>query len=59
LPSVPDVPEEDKQLNKFIKKNLKLGCIIRMDSPYTSGFFFIKKKDSKLRPQVRWKEMVY
>jgi hypothetical protein len=40
--------EEDKQLDKFIKENLKLGHIIRTDSPYASGFFFIKKKDSKL-----------
>ena len=41
-------PEEDKQLDKFIKENLKLGYIVRTDSPYTSSFFFIKKKDSKL-----------
>jgi hypothetical protein len=44
----PMSPEEDKQLDKFIKENLKLGCIVRMDSPYASRFFFIKKKDSKL-----------
>ena len=41
-------PEEDKQLDKFIDENLKLGRIVRLDSPYTSSFFFIKKKDSKL-----------
>jgi hypothetical protein len=46
----PMSPEEDKQLDKFIEENLKLGHIIRTDSPYTSGFFFIKKKDGKLRP---------
>jgi hypothetical protein len=46
----PMSPEEDKQLNKFIDENLKLGRIVRLDSPYTSGFFFIKKKDGKLRP---------
>jgi len=44
----PMSPEEDKQLNKFIKENLKLGCIVRTDSLYASGFFFIKKKDGKL-----------
>jgi hypothetical protein len=44
----PMFPEEDKQLDKFIKENLKLGHIIRMDSPYASRFFFIKKKDGKL-----------
>jgi len=43
-------PEEDKQLDKFIEENLKLGRIVRTDSPYASGFFFIKKKDGKLRP---------
>jgi len=44
----PMSPEEDKQLDKFIEENLKLGRIVRTDSPYASGFFFIKKKDSKL-----------
>jgi hypothetical protein len=44
----PMSPEEDKQLNKFIEENLKLRHIVRMDSPYASGFFFIKKKDGKL-----------
>jgi hypothetical protein len=44
----PMSPEEDKQLDKFIKENLKLGHIVKTDSPYTSSFFFIKKKDSKL-----------
>jgi hypothetical protein len=44
----PMSPKEDKQLDKFIEENLKLGRIVRMDSPYASGFFFIKKKDSKL-----------
>jgi hypothetical protein len=46
----PMSPEEDKQLDKFINKNVKLGQIVRSDSPYASGFFFIKKKDGKLRP---------
>jgi hypothetical protein len=44
----PMSPEEDKQLDKFIDENLKLGWIVRSDSLYTSGFFFIKKKDGKL-----------
>jgi len=44
----PMYPKEDKQLDKFIKENLKLGHIIRTDSPYASSFFFIKKTDSKL-----------
>jgi len=49
--------EEDKQLDKFIEENLKLGCIIRMYSPYTSGFFFIKKKDSKLQPVQDYRQL--
>jgi hypothetical protein len=44
----PMSPEEDKQLDKFIEENLKLGHIVRMDSLYASSFFFIKKKDGKL-----------
>jgi hypothetical protein len=46
----PMSPEEDKQLDKFIEENKRLGQIVRTDSPYASGFFFIKKKDGKLRP---------
>ncbi len=42
--------KEDEQLDKFIDENLRLQRIVWMDSPYTSGFFFIKKKDGKLQP---------
>ena len=50
-------PEEDKQLDKFIDENLKLGQIVRSDSLYTSGFFFIKKKDSKLQPVQDYRQL--
>ena len=53
----PMSPEEDKQLDKFIKENLKLGCIMRTDSPYASGFFFIKKKDGKLQPVQDYRQL--
>jgi hypothetical protein len=53
----PMSPKEDKQLDKFIKENLKLGCIIRMDSPYASSFFFIKKKDGKLQPVQDYRQL--
>jgi len=53
----PMSPEEDKQLDKFIEENLKLGRIVRTDFPYTSGFFFIKKKDSKLRPVQDYRQL--
>jgi len=40
--------KEDEQLDKFVDENLRLQRIVQMDSPYASGFFFIKKKDGKL-----------
>jgi len=40
--------KEDRELDKFVDENLRLQRIIRTDSPYASGFFFIKKKDGKL-----------
>jgi hypothetical protein len=49
--------KEDKQLDKFIEENLKLGCIVRMDSPYASRFFFIKKKDGKLQPVQDYRQL--
>ena len=42
--------EEDEALNKFIDEQLLKGYISPSKSPYTSSFFFIKKKDRKLRP---------
>jgi hypothetical protein len=50
-------PEEDKQLDKFIEENLKLGHIVRMDSPYASRFLFIKKKDGKLQPVQDYRQL--
>jgi hypothetical protein len=49
-------PEEDKQLDKFIDENLKLGWIVRSDSLYAGGFF-IKKKDSKLQPVQDYRQL--
>ena len=42
--------EEDKALNKFIDEQLLKGYIEPSKSPYASPFFFVKKKDGKLRP---------
>ena len=42
--------EERKALRIFIEEHLKKGYIVPSKSPYTAPFFFIKKKDSKLRP---------
>ena len=37
-------------LDKFLEEHLAKGYIRRSNSPYSSPFFFIKKKDGKLRP---------
>jgi hypothetical protein len=38
------------ELQKFVKEHLQRGTIRPLKSPYTASFFFIKKKDGKLRP---------
>ena len=47
---IPTTMEEDEALKKFIKEQLERGYIWKSKSPYASAFFFIKKKDGKLRP---------
>jgi hypothetical protein len=41
---------EQKALQEFLVEHLKKGYIRPSKSPYASPFFFIKKKDGKLRP---------
>jgi hypothetical protein len=41
---------EQKALQEFIQEHLAKGYIHPSKSPYASPFFFIKKKDGKLRP---------
>ena len=41
---------EDEALDEFIDEQLAKGYIRPSISPYASSFFFIKKKDGKLRP---------
>src|SRR6202522_798015 len=43
-------PEEQIEQDKFIKENLEKGYILPSQSPMASPFFFVKKKDAKLRP---------
>ena len=43
-------PEEQVELDKFLKDNLDKGYIRPSQSPMASPFFFVKKKDGKLRP---------
>ena len=49
-------PEEQRELQAFMEENLHSGCIRPSKSPFASAFFFVKKKDGKLRPvQDYWK----
>jgi len=41
---------ELQELAKFVKEHLTKGYIRPLKSPYAAPFFFIKKKDGKLRP---------
>jgi hypothetical protein len=43
-------PTEDDSLVKFLKDMQERGYIRPLKSPYASSFFFIRKKDGKLRP---------
>ncbi len=52
----PQTHEEDKALQKFLMEEVEKGYIQPSKSPYASPFFYIKKKDGKLRPvQNYWK----
>ena len=51
---------QQKLLDKFIADHLKKGYICQSNSPYTSPFFFISKKDGKQHPvQVYHKFDIY
>jgi len=41
---------EQEELLKFVKEHMAKGYIRPSKSPYAAPFFFIKKKDGKLRP---------
>jgi hypothetical protein len=43
------VPEQ-AELDMFIKEHVETGHIHPLKSPWASPFFFVKKKDGKLRP---------
>ncbi len=46
----PQTQEEDKALQKFLAEEVEKGYVRPSKSPYASPFFYIKKKDGKLRP---------
>ena len=46
----PIAKQEQEALDEFLKEHWKKGYIEQSKSPYASPFFFVKKKDGKLRP---------
>jgi Reverse transcriptase (RNA-dependent DNA polymerase) len=44
-------------MTDFIKENMALGYIEKMDSPWSSPWFFIKKKDGTLQPVQDYREV--
>ncbi len=46
----PLTPQEQIKLDKFLQENLSKGYIRPSQSPMASPFFFVNKKDGKLRP---------
>jgi hypothetical protein len=49
-------PEMDAA-KKFLDENQAMGYIEPMNSPYSSPFFFIKKKEGTLRPVQDYREI--
>jgi hypothetical protein len=50
-------PPEQPALEEFLEENLRTGCIRPSKSPIASPFFFIKKKDGKLRPVQDYRKL--
>jgi hypothetical protein len=48
---------EQEVTKKFLEENEQLGYIEKIDSPWSSPWFFIKKKDGTLRPVQDYQEV--
>lgn len=48
---------EQKALDEFLEENLRTGRIRSSKSPMASPFFFVKKKDGKLRPVQDYRKL--
>jgi hypothetical protein len=48
---------QQAELDKFIDEHLKKGYICCSNSPYASPFFFVKKKNGKLRPVQDYRKL--
>ena len=53
----PLAPMEQSAMDDFLKEQLKKGYIRPSKSPYASSFFFVKKKDGKLRPTQDYRDL--
>ena len=49
IKSYPMSPNEQEELDKFLKEHVSKGYLVPSKSPMASPVFFIKKKDGKLR----------
>ena len=47
---LPLTQKEIEECHKFVEEHLRRGTIRNSKSPYAANFFFVKKKDGKLRP---------
>jgi hypothetical protein len=56
IKSYPMSPNEQEELDKFLKEHVAKGYLVPSKSPMASPVFFIKKKDGKLRlvQDYRW-----
>src|SRR5918999_558660 len=50
-------PNEQEELDKFLEEHLASGRIRPSKSPMASPFFFVKKKDGKLRPVQDYRKL--
>jgi hypothetical protein len=53
----PMTQDEDTALEKFLDEMVAKGYIHPSKSPYASPFFFVKKKDGKLRPVQDYRQL--
>ena len=49
--------EEQRELDSFLEENLRSGRIRPSKSPFASAFFFVKKKDGRLRPVQDYRQL--
>ena len=48
---------QQEALDAFLEENLRSGCIRPSKSPWGAPFFFVKKKDGKLRPVQDYRKL--